>query len=59
MRKSITNRTVERLTRAAYDFADLAARLRAEGFINQANAVEGASKSLRAAGDSIAERLRD
>ena len=54
----ITTRTGERLIRLAYDLEALSARLRRTGFDNEANSVQSAMKSVRAAGDSIMEKVR-
>lgn len=57
----ITKRTAERLMRAAYDFGDLAMRLKAEGYAMEGNSIEEVASILHKIGgklDSALDRKR-
>lgn len=56
-RKSVTIRTAERLSRSAYEFEELAARLRSEGFGSITNEVKAISSSLGNCGRVLYDKL--
>lgn len=57
-RKTVTMRTADRLSRAAYDFEYLANRMKeAEGFESEAEAVRSISRLLGNLGRDLARRL--
>jgi hypothetical protein len=56
-KRTITLRTAERLSRAAYEFEFLASRLDAEGFKDYASGVRAVSSRLGDMGRSLSEKL--
>jgi hypothetical protein len=56
-RKTVTKRTAERLIRAAYDFEELASRLRHEGHESEAGGVQEISSRLGKIGRGLMEKL--
>lgn len=52
-KKTITRRTAERLSRAAYDFEYLATRFRADGMDSYANSVAAIASQLGNLGRSL------
>jgi len=56
-RKSITLRTAERLVRAAYDYEELATRLRSEGHESHADGLKDVSRKLGDMGRSLERKL--
>lgn len=56
-RRTITLRTAERLSRAAYDFEELAARFRADGLDSFADGIKDISRKLGSLGRSLEHEL--
>ena len=57
MRRTVTNRTGERMVRLAYDLAELASRLDAEGYRGHAAEVYHASSKMGDTGRSLLDEL--
>ena len=53
----ITRRTAERLCRDAYDYEDLAARLRAAGYDSEANSISEIASRFGRIGRGLMEKL--
>lgn len=54
----ITRRTGERLCRDAYEYEDLAARLRAAGFDKEANGVSEIARQCGRIGNAVLDKLK-